>query len=176
MKDASDQMRLFARDPDSCCAGAAFQYLPHYLRRLCGLVSSHRASISRCCWKTSLVNSGLMRAAAPPAARRDFMRFWRRLGRKTFALGRGRTSGTVSFRLWSPLRPPETAESFQTWTSSRPSSISATSPAHNHTFHFCLLLTVTETTRVNTLVLCGRACQRRAGTFRSRVNRIVPSR
>lgn len=134
--------------------------------------SSHRASISRCCWKTSFVNSGLMRAAAPPAARSDLTWFWRRLGRKTFALGRCRTSRTV----WSQLRPPEMAESFQTWTSSRPSSISATSPAHNHTFQFCLLLTVTETTRVNRLVLCGRACQRRAGTFRSRVTRIVPSR
>lgn len=162
---------VVAGDPGSCCAGAAFQYLPHYLRRPCGRRPT-ALPISRCCWKTSFVNSGLMRAAAPPAARRDLTWFWRRLGRKTFALGRRRTSGTV----WSPLRPPEMAESFQTWTSSRPSSISATSPAHNHTFQFCLLLTVTETTRVNRLVLCGRACQRRAGTFRSRVTRIVPSR
>lgn len=51
MKINIDQMSLFDLNPDSCSAGAAIQYLPHYLQRVSLVAapsSSRHASIS--CW------------------------------------------------------------------------------------------------------------------------------
>lgn len=148
---------MFDLHPDSCSAGEAIQYLPHYLQRGSSVArqpSSCRASISRWNWKTNLVNSSLMRAVVPTAARRDLMWFWRRLGRKRFGPGccsQAAMSGRVSFQRKAKLSnrrseavssrvdlhrgPPDQA---QTSTKhGRPaSSISTRSAAYNYTFPF----------------------------------------